>query len=78
MINEHLVIESQSIYYPKEMSFLTCASATQFQGYIAGNPATFPAQLNFTIPFSHGMGLISDELFEVSTNLSELQILRWT
>ncbi|KAL1814004.1 hypothetical protein ACET3Z_024069 [Daucus carota] len=38
--------------------------AINLKGYIAGNPATFPAQLNFTIPFSHGMGLISDELFE--------------
>ncbi|WOH06978.1 hypothetical protein DCAR_0626407 [Daucus carota subsp. sativus] len=34
------------------------------KGYIAGNPKTFPAENNFSIPFSHGKGLISDELYE--------------
>ncbi|WOH06977.1 hypothetical protein DCAR_0626406 [Daucus carota subsp. sativus] len=35
-----------------------------FKGYLAGNPVTFRAETNFSIPFSHGMGLISDELYE--------------
>ncbi|KAK1366925.1 serine carboxypeptidase-like 7 [Heracleum sosnowskyi] len=34
------------------------------KGYLAGNPLTFPAESNFSISFSHGMGLISDELHE--------------
>jgi serine carboxypeptidase-like clade 1 len=36
------------------------------QGYTLGNPFTdFTFDLNSRIPFSHGMGLISDELYEV-------------
>ncbi|CAK9170106.1 unnamed protein product [Ilex paraguariensis] len=34
------------------------------QGYMLGNAATFPYENNFQIPFAHGMGLISDELYE--------------
>lgn len=37
-----------------------------FQGYILGNAATFPEEDNYAIPFAHGMGLISDELYQVS------------
>ncbi|KAM7518427.1 hypothetical protein LguiB_017389 [Lonicera macranthoides] len=33
------------------------------QGYILGNPLTFPDEGNYAIPFAHGMGLISDELY---------------
>ncbi|KAM7514431.1 hypothetical protein LguiA_004014 [Lonicera macranthoides] len=33
------------------------------QGYILGNAATFPEEDNYAIPFAHGMGLISDELY---------------
>lgn len=36
------------------------------QGYLLGNPATiYDAERNYAIPFSHGMGLISDELYVV-------------
>lgn len=36
------------------------------QGYILGNPVTSKAHDdNYKIPFNHGMGLISDELYEV-------------
>ncbi|KAK2985399.1 hypothetical protein RJ640_006857 [Escallonia rubra] len=34
-------------------------------GYILGNAKTFPDEDNYRIPFSHGMGIISDELYEV-------------
>ncbi|XVF64207.1 hypothetical protein PTKIN_Ptkin09bG0149600 [Pterospermum kingtungense] len=35
------------------------------QGYVLGNPATVPSlEANLKIPFVHGMGLISDELYE--------------
>lgn len=34
------------------------------QGYLLGNPVTFPHEANYHIPFSHGMGLISDELYK--------------
>ncbi|KAM3283303.1 serine carboxypeptidase-like 10 [Capsicum chacoense] len=34
------------------------------KGYTLGNPATFPEEKNYQIPFSHGMGLIPDELYE--------------
>ncbi|MCE3051893.1 hypothetical protein HAX54_051141 [Datura stramonium] len=34
------------------------------KGYSLGNPVTFPEQSNYQIQFSHGMGLISDELYE--------------
>ena len=37
-----------------------------FQGYLLGNPLTVPSkENNYKVPFAHGMGLISDELFEV-------------
>ncbi|KAG5573406.1 hypothetical protein H5410_063172 [Solanum commersonii] len=32
--------------------------------YSLGNPKTFPEEVNYKIPFCHGMGLISDELYE--------------
>ncbi|XP_054781823.1 serine carboxypeptidase-like 11 [Prosopis cineraria] len=34
------------------------------QGYILGNPVTTKHEINYAIPFAHGMGLISDELYE--------------
>ncbi|XP_059287049.1 serine carboxypeptidase-like 17 [Lycium ferocissimum] len=34
------------------------------KGYSLGNPKTFPEESNYQIPYCHGMGLISDELFE--------------
>ncbi|KAL8096253.1 hypothetical protein AgCh_037275 [Apium graveolens] len=34
------------------------------KGYLAGNPVTSIADANFSIIFSHGMGIISDELYE--------------
>nr|XP_019069231.1 serine carboxypeptidase-like 18 isoform X2 [Solanum lycopersicum] len=34
------------------------------QGYLLGNPLTFSQEKNYHIPFSHGMGLISDELYK--------------
>ncbi|KAI6689128.1 hypothetical protein NL676_025956 [Syzygium grande] len=39
--------------------------AINIQGYVLGNPATDPAfDQNAPVPFAHGMGLISDELYE--------------
>lgn len=34
------------------------------KGYLLGNPKTYSAETNVSISFSHGMGLISDELYE--------------
>ncbi|KAH0694163.1 hypothetical protein KY285_021260 [Solanum tuberosum] len=34
------------------------------KGYFLGNPSTFQGEFNYRIPYAHGMGLISDELFE--------------
>ncbi|CDP21038.1 unnamed protein product [Coffea canephora] len=34
------------------------------KGYILGNPVTTPGDGNYAIQFTHGMGLISDELYE--------------
>jgi len=35
------------------------------QGYLLGNAATTIKEQNYVIPFAHGMGLISDELYDV-------------
>ncbi|KAL8126980.1 hypothetical protein AgCh_014046 [Apium graveolens] len=34
------------------------------KGYLLGNPKTFLGDQDFVIPFAHGMGIISDELYE--------------
>ncbi|WMV27293.1 hypothetical protein MTR67_020678 [Solanum verrucosum] len=34
------------------------------KGYLLGNPSTFEGEANYKIPFTHGMALISDELYE--------------
>ncbi|KAH0760271.1 hypothetical protein KY290_023764 [Solanum tuberosum] len=34
------------------------------KGYLLGNPATFHGEYNYRISYAHGVGLISDELFE--------------
>jgi hypothetical protein len=36
-----------------------------FQGYLLGNPITTRREKNDRIPYAHGMGLISDELYAV-------------
>ena len=37
-----------------------------FQGYLIGNPATGElVDLNSRVPYAHGIGIISDELYEV-------------
>jgi serine carboxypeptidase-like 19/serine carboxypeptidase-like clade 1 len=35
------------------------------QGYLLGNAVTTEKETNYKIPFAHGMGLISDKLYEV-------------
>ncbi|KAK2985396.1 hypothetical protein RJ640_006854 [Escallonia rubra] len=45
------------------------------KGYILGNPLTFPDEDNYRIQFSHGMGLISDELYECTGTLNQAHIL---
>ncbi|WOH06976.1 hypothetical protein DCAR_0626405 [Daucus carota subsp. sativus] len=45
------------------------------KGYLAGNPITYAAESNFSIPFSHGMGLISDELYECTNGINKYHIL---
>ncbi|KAG5573405.1 hypothetical protein H5410_063171, partial [Solanum commersonii] len=39
-------------------------SLINLKGYSLGNPVTFPEEDNYQIPFCHGMGLISDKLYE--------------
>lgn len=42
-------------------------SSEWMQGYVLGNPATDPGfDDNAPVPFAYGMGLISDELYEVT------------
>ncbi|XP_010556477.1 PREDICTED: serine carboxypeptidase-like 18 [Tarenaya hassleriana] len=46
------------------------------QGYVLGNPATDEnSDTNSRIPFAHGMGLISDELYKSVSGLNTLHIL---
>ncbi|KAK7331424.1 hypothetical protein VNO77_25649 [Canavalia gladiata] len=45
------------------------------QGYLLGNPVTTRKHDNYAIPFAHGMGLISDELFEATSGLDTSHIL---
>ncbi|KAM3283302.1 hypothetical protein P3S67_026947 [Capsicum chacoense] len=40
------------------------SNESTLSGYTLSNPATFPEEKNYQIPFSHGMGLITDELYE--------------
>ncbi|XP_056842731.1 serine carboxypeptidase-like 15 isoform X2 [Raphanus sativus] len=44
---------------------LCCKPQINLQGYVLGNPATEEeSDTNWRIPFAHGMGLISDEIYE--------------
>nr|XP_018633410.1 serine carboxypeptidase-like 13 isoform X2 [Nicotiana tomentosiformis] len=45
------------------------------KGYILGNPSTFPLQYNYWIPYAHGMGLISDELYKLISGINKPHIL---
>ncbi|GMP80808.1 hypothetical protein CsSME_00035780 [Camellia sinensis var. sinensis] len=45
------------------------------KGYVLGNPATTPNDSNYEIPFAHGMGLISDELYECIDGVLKYHIL---
>ncbi|PHU23036.1 Serine carboxypeptidase-like 19 [Capsicum chinense] len=46
------------------------------KGYILGNPETIiPDQDNYEIPFAHGMGLISDELYQECTSYYSFTLL---
>ena len=45
---------------------LCCKPPINLQGYVLGNPVTdIEFDYNHRIPFTHGMALISDELYEV-------------
>lgn len=49
-----------------KLYFLVSTSIQCIQGYLVGNGVTDPEfDGNALVPFAHGMGLISDELFEV-------------
>ncbi|XP_022633239.1 serine carboxypeptidase-like 11 isoform X3 [Vigna radiata var. radiata] len=45
------------------------------QGYLLGNPLTTRKEKNEQIPFAHGMGLISDELYECLSGIDPYNIL---
>ncbi|CAI9115875.1 OLC1v1016886C1 [Oldenlandia corymbosa var. corymbosa] len=40
------------------------------KGYILGNPVTIPTDNDYEVPYAHGVGLISNELYEVCTHLN--------
>ncbi|MCI03552.1 serine carboxypeptidase, partial [Trifolium medium] len=44
------------------------------QGYLLGNAVTTEKETNYKIPFAHGMGLISDELYEIPEMFYVLEI----
>lgn len=47
--------------------FLSCAYIRKYlQGYMVGSPLTDPKyDRNSIIPYAHGVGIISDQLYEV-------------
>ncbi|KAL1204760.1 Serine carboxypeptidase-like 15 [Cardamine amara subsp. amara] len=46
-------------------NYICCKPQINLQGYVIGNPATDPYRdVNSRVQFAHGMGLISDELYE--------------
>ncbi|KAL1189345.1 Serine carboxypeptidase-like 10 [Cardamine amara subsp. amara] len=46
-------------------NYICCKTPINLQGYVLGNPITHvDFEINFRIPFAHGMSLISDELYE--------------
>ncbi|AEC07395.1 Serine carboxypeptidase-like 10 [Arabidopsis thaliana] len=46
-------------------NYICCKHLINLQGYVLGNPITYAEhEKNYRIPFSHGMSLISDELYE--------------
>ncbi|XP_023640518.1 serine carboxypeptidase-like 9 isoform X2 [Capsella rubella] len=46
-------------------NYICCNPPINLQGYVLGNPITYEEmELNYRIPFAHGMSLISDELYE--------------
>lgn len=51
--------------FPHLASPLLSCNINLLQGYLLGNPASSPAERNYNVLFAHGMGLISDELYEV-------------
>jgi serine carboxypeptidase-like clade 1 len=45
-------------------NYICCNPPINLKGYVLGNPITHEDDPNYRIPFSHGMALISDELYE--------------
>ncbi|XP_010505112.1 PREDICTED: serine carboxypeptidase-like 9 isoform X1 [Camelina sativa] len=46
-------------------NYICCNPPINLQGYVLGNPITHDQiELDYRIPFAHGMSLISDELYE--------------
>ncbi|KAJ1389990.1 Peptidase S10, serine carboxypeptidase [Sesbania bispinosa] len=45
------------------------------QGYLLGNPVTGGSERNEKIPYAHGMGLISNELYACVSGVNKYQIL---
>ncbi|KAG7630729.1 Alpha/Beta hydrolase fold [Arabidopsis suecica] len=46
-------------------NYVCCKPPINLQGYILGNPSTEnEVDINYRIPYAHGMALISDELYE--------------
>ncbi|XP_010472296.1 PREDICTED: serine carboxypeptidase-like 11 isoform X1 [Camelina sativa] len=46
-------------------NYICCEPPINLQGYVLGNPIThFEEDEKYRVPFSHGMGLISDEVYE--------------
>ncbi|WMV27450.1 hypothetical protein MTR67_020835 [Solanum verrucosum] len=47
------------------------------EGYLLGNPITIRLEdYNYHIPFCHGMGLVSDELYKIVSNINVEHVLK--
>ncbi|ESQ43283.1 hypothetical protein EUTSA_v10015511mg [Eutrema salsugineum] len=57
-------------------NYICCKPQVNLQGYVLGDPVTaIDIDDNYQIPFAHGMALISDELYELTSGINVLHIL---
>lgn len=74
----HSLIFCGSTIYTVNLLYVTYSQGiTKFvQGYLIGNPATdADYDMNSFVPFAHGMGLISTDMYEVRGSADLMLIL---